>query len=295
MNELARRIVTGIGLVALVMIGTLINTHIFFIVFGAIGLMCSIEYTNIVLIDDKTSSLKIVRKIYGILLISFPLIWMYFRYIAPEWSNDVQFLMIYFVLFQFFILLELINNKTKPFKNLTYFAYGIFYIGIPFGLLAYLALFLQEQFGIYYTAFEIGPVMVLGVVILVYSNDSWAYVFGRWLGKRPFAPRISPKKTWEGVIGGGVLTILTSCIYPVLFFPEGTTTLDWIVVASLISVFGVLGDLAESMLKRSFELKDSTDAINVSLLPGHGGFLDRYDSLVFVVPFITMYFVLVYM
>lgn len=295
MNELARRLITGIGLVALVMVGTLINTHIFFIVFGAIGLMCLIEYTNIVLMDDKTSSLKIVRKIYGILLAGFPFIWMYFRYIKPEWNNDVKFLMIYFVLFQFFILLELFNNKKKPFKNLTYFAYGIFYIGIPFSLLAYLALFLQEQFGMYYPSFEIGPRIILGIVILVYSNDSWAYVFGRWLGKTPFVPRISPKKTWEGVIGGGVLTVLTSYIYTIFFFPQGTTNLDWIAVAVLISVFGVLGDLAESMLKRSFELKDSTDAINVSLLPGHGGFLDRYDSLVFVVPFITLYFVLMYM
>ncbi len=101
---------------------------------------------------------------------------------------------------------------------------------------------------------------------------------GSQIGKTPFFPRISPKKTWEGTLGGMVCTFLVAGLFsywmPVFTFSE------WMALAAVVAVFGTVGDLVESMLKRSMGVKDSG-----SIMPGHGGFLDRFDSFIFVLPF----------
>ena len=120
--------------------------------------------------------------------------------------------------------------------------------------------------------------------VLIWSSDTFAYLTGKFFGKHKMAPRISPKKTWEGFAGGVVLTLILG------FFVEqhfADLRGNWMVVGFLVSVFAPLGDLVESQLKRSFAVKDSGN-----IIPGHGGVLDRLDSFIICVPVVYLYFIL---
>ncbi|MEJ8607034.1 phosphatidate cytidylyltransferase [Riemerella anatipestifer] len=123
---------------------------------------------------------------------------------------------------------------------------------------------------------------VFWMFVLIWSSDSFAYVFGRLLGKHKMAPKISPKKTWEGFIGGVLCTMLLG-----FFIEQNYTELrgNWILVGVLVSVFAPMGDLLESQLKRTFGVKDSGN-----IIPGHGGILDRLDSFMVCAPVLYLYF-----
>ena len=120
--------------------------------------------------------------------------------------------------------------------------------------------------------------------VLIWSSDTFAYLTGKFFGKHKMAPKISPKKTWEGFAGGVVLTLILG-FFVEQYFPELRG--NWMVVGFLVSVFAPLGDLVESQLKRSFAVKDSGN-----ILPGHGGVLDRLDSFIICVPVVYLYFIL---
>ena len=120
--------------------------------------------------------------------------------------------------------------------------------------------------------------------VLIWSSDSFAYFSGRLFGKHKMAPKISPKKTWEGFAGGVVLTLILG-FFIENYFPELRG--NWMVVGFLVATFAPLGDLVESQLKRSFGVKDSGN-----IIPGHGGVLDRLDSFIICVPVIYLYFIL---
>ena len=126
------------------------------------------------------------------------------------------------------------------------------------------------------------PNIVAGMLFLTWANDSFAYIIGSKIGKTPFFLRISPKKTWEGTIGGAVMCLLTSAIIA-QFFTQLSLT-NWVIIGAIIAVFGTIGDLVESLLKRSVGVKDSG-----SFMPGHGGFLDRFDAFIFCIPFVYFY------
>jgi phosphatidate cytidylyltransferase len=124
--------------------------------------------------------------------------------------------------------------------------------------------------------------IILGFFILLWTNDTGAYLSGKYFGKHKLFERISPKKTWEGSIGGGILTLAFAYVLSIYFTNLNIT--NWLIIGVLIAVFGGLGDLVESMLKRSLGIKDSG-----KLLPGHGGILDRFDGLLLSVPFVYGY------
>ena len=122
----------------------------------------------------------------------------------------------------------------------------------------------------------------LGIVLLIWANDTFAYFTGSLLGKHKMAPSISPKKTWEGFAGGMIAALTVAFLISLNF--NIFNVVQWMVTGLLVSVFGSAGDFFESWLKRKAGVKDSG-----TLLPGHGGFLDRFDALIFCVPFVTMY------
>ena len=129
-----------------------------------------------------------------------------------------------------------------------------------------------------------GGVLVAGVIISVWANDTFAYLVGSKIGRHPLAPRISPKKTWEGFIAGLLLSIIVWCFLP--FIPGLELPIGWAIVGGLACGWiGILGDLVESRIKRNTGLKDSSN-----LLPGHGGFLDRCDSLIVVAAVASLFF-----
>jgi phosphatidate cytidylyltransferase len=147
------------------------------------------------------------------------------------------------------------------------------YIGVPFAIL----LWISMDSNVYL------PGRVAGLLFLTWANDSGAYISGKLFGKYPLMKRISPKKTWEGFIGGLIFAILFAFALTYMPYTDLQIT-HWCVLALIVSVFGPIGDLVESLLKREKQAKDSG-----SLLPGHGGFLDRFDAFIFHLPFCAIY------
>ncbi len=126
------------------------------------------------------------------------------------------------------------------------------------------------------------PRWILFTFYLLWMNDTLAYVTGRLLGKHPIWPRVSPSKTWEGAVGGAMFTLALAIVLS--WYYTRLSTLEWIIFAILIILFGSLGDFLESWIKRKAGVKDSG-----SLLPGHGGILDRFDSFLLSMPFVTIF------
>lgn len=173
---------------------------------------------------------------------------------------------------------ELYKKSKIPFANISYTFVGFIYVTIPFcffyslGFLADLAIYNYH--------------LPLAFLLMLWANDTGAYLFGVRFGKRRLFERHSPKKSWEGFFGGMLTSLVVS--YGIFkLFPEMNAS-TWAGMAILISCFGTLGDLVESMLKRSLDAKDSG-----SFLPGHGGFLDRFDGLLIAAPVVYVYLYLI--
>lgn len=156
--------------------------------------------------------------------------------------------------------------------------FTVVYLALPFGF----ALGLPK-----YSTLEPEKTFTLEVFmlfVLIWSSDTFAYLTGKFFGKHKMAPKISPKKTWEGFAGGVVLTLVLG-FFVEQYFPELRG--NWMIVGLLVSIFAPLGDLVESQLKRSFAVKDSGN-----IIPGHGGVLDRLDSFIICAPVVYLYFIL---
>lgn len=168
----------------------------------------------------------------------------------------------------------LFTKKDEVVAHLGKLFLSIIYIVVPFVLIVQIP-FLNSTFKYINTT-------ILGVFILIWTNDTFAFLVGKNIGKHKLFERISPNKTIEGFVGGMIFTFIVSVILAKQFM--ALSLIQWIVIAGIVSVFGVLGDLIESMFKRQAGVKDSSN-----LIPGHGGFLDRFDSVIFAAPFIFIY------
>lgn len=184
----------------------------------------------------------------------------------------------------FAVLASAIFSKNdKPVSDMVYTIGGVFYTSVPFLILnKYACLGSVIRTNQYDLGSGYNHHLVLGVILLIWASDTLAYLVGSLLGKHKLYERISPGKTWEGTIGGGILTLALSYIVAG-WFPE-LQFIHWLVIAGIVVVFGTLGDLFESLLKRQAGIKDSG-----KIMPGHGGILDRFDSLMFVSPFAYLY------
>lgn len=163
----------------------------------------------------------------------------------------------------------------KPAEAIQVSIMGIIYISLPLGLAALIA----------FRGGGYEPNLIMGVLLLVWVNDIFAYFIGSRFGKHKLFPRVSPKKTVEGLIGGLMGVAITTWIIVENF--EVLIWMDWLILAVIIFVTGTIGDFIESALKRNLNIKDSG-----TLLPGHGGLLDRFDGLLFALPFIAAYLIL---
>lgn len=178
-------------------------------------------------------------------------------------------------------IIELFRNSKKPFINISYTIFGVFYVTLPFLLLYHIGYYQNNQF---LSGFNFSTIW--GYFFILWANDTGAYLSGKYLGKHKLFERISPKKTWEGSFGGAALSIVTAYFLSIYYTQLSQS--EWIIIAIITVVFGSLGDLVESMLKRSLNIKDSG-----TILPGHGGILDRFDGLFLSVPFVYAYLVLI--
>lgn len=180
-----------------------------------------------------------------------------------------EYFSLFFVLFAFIVILELYKNRPNPFQYIGLRTIGLVYVVIPFALLNTISI----------SADNFYPVITLGILFIIWTNDVFAYFTGKAFGKNKLFERISPKKTWEGFFGGFVASI--ACAYIFSEYESLLTLTQWLITGALVSIAGAFGDLAESMFKRSLQIKDSS-----GILPGHGGFLDRFDALLIAVPFV---------
>jgi len=196
---------------------------------------------------------------------------------------------------------ELFLRENRPFHNIAFTLLGLFYVAAPFSLMHFAIfhstkdLYLQHNEGIDILNYifqpkfrvEYNDQLLLGFFILHWVNDTGAYLFGVPFGKHKLFKRISPKKSWEGAIGGAIFAGVTSIILSKYFHNLSFT--NWLIITFIVVVFGTLGDLVESMLKRYLGLKDSG-----KLLPGHGGILDRFDGVIFSAPVVFAYIQMIY-
>jgi len=185
-----------------------------------------------------------------------------------------KYLMLGIILFFSFLIIEMYRNKKDPFGNVAVTLLGLVYIALPVSLLSFLVLVGDEP--------KYNPYTLIMIFVLIWAYDTGAYLSGVAFGKHKLFPRISPKKSWEGVVGGVLLTVLAALAFSYFYHP--VDTLGMTLAALLTAIGATFGDLAESMLKRSMDVKDSG-----KLLPGHGGILDRIDSLLFVGPLIYIF------
>lgn len=208
--------------------------------------------------------------------------------ISYEFEVSSNLLMSLCFVFLFIIfLVALFDERPNTILNTAYTFLGIIYAVIPFIILINISNFVssKEVYGLVeYTAINAGfnPHYVLGIILLIWLNDSAAYLVGSFIGKNKLYERISPGKTWEGTIGAAVITM--ACSYIISLWFQELAFIHWLVIALIVAVLGTAGDLVESMLKRQASVKDSG-----KIMPGHGGILDRFDSLLFVSPFIYAY------
>ena len=169
------------------------------------------------------------------------------------------------------VISELYAKKKNPIHNWAYFILGQAFIALPFSILNYIVFIKDFQ-----------PLILLSVFVTIWVNDTGAYLVGVTFGKHRLFERISPKKSWEGFIGGALFALLSGYIFS-RFIPE-ISLLNWFIFSEIIVIFGTLGDLTESLLKRTLNVKDSGDVI-----PGHGGLLDRFDSMLLAAPAVYLF------
>jgi len=173
-------------------------------------------------------------------------------------------------------IIELFRNHNRPMHNIAFTLLGLLYVAFPFSLLNYFALS--------YSSYRIGyqTHILIGYFILLWANDTGAYAFGMSIGRNRLYPKISPKKSWEGLIGGFFTTALIAWVISLFF--TNISLFHWMTIGLITAVMSVFGDLVESMFKRSLELKDSG-----KFLPGHGGLLDRFDGMLLSAPVVFVY------
>jgi phosphatidate cytidylyltransferase len=196
-----------------------------------------------------------------------------FTFLAQKSHIDPD---IFYLVFPFGSIIYFIKlykkSDVKPFTNIAYTFLGILYVAVPFSLMHVIAFCT----GVY--RFEI----ITGILLLTWASDTGGYFAGTMFGRTSLFKRISPKKSWEGFIGGAVLTLVIAFL--ISRFADIFPLWKWMVVGLLTVIAGTYGDLVESLFKRSIKIKDSGESI-----PGHGGFLDRFDALLLSLPFIAAF------
>lgn len=269
MNNFGKRVISGLLFVIILTGCIFLHPICFFVLFFIINIMGLLEFSKMA----SRSEIYINNPMYlicGSMLFTAGFLHAYLGYREGY--------LLCFISAFILSIWELYRKRGNGFQNLAFAFYGLLYLSLPFTLLIYLP---------YMTGGEWRPEIIFFPFLLVWLNDTFAFLTGSKFGKHKLFPRISPKKSWEGAIGGGVVTIAVAlAIAPYL---EGLTIRNNIVISCIVVVFGIFGDLLESMFKRSIEVKDSGH-----IMPGHGGILDRFDAVLFVIPAIFVYMEFVY-
>lgn len=261
MKKLLKRSITAI-IYVLLLVGSvyygLFTAALFFLL---VGIISAFEFYKL---SFKTgaSPQSFVGIISGIIL-------MLVLYPDCFESYRVSFLGFIIIPFLFIIIREVYSSKPTPILNISTTLSGVVYVFLPLILLLYTSFLFNEHYGFQY---------ILIFMFTVWANDTGAYFTGMSIGKHKLFERVSPNKTWEGTFGGVLLAIITACLSS-FYFESQLSIYEWGIAGLIIAVFSVFGDLSISAFKRAAVVKDTGN-----ILPGHGGFLDRFDSVFIAAP-----------
>lgn len=275
-KNLVTRAITGVLFVA-IMVGGFTDSRFMVILFAIITGMTLWEYTGLVSEIKDVSVNRFISTVAGVY---------FFLAIAGQRMMLVQGFSVfipYILTIVYLIISELYLKAENPINNWAYTMLGQMYITLPFSLINVLA-FQNDANG----NLTVDMLLPLSIFIFLWTNDTGAYCSGSLFGKHKLFPRISPAKSWEGSIGGGIFVIAAATLIGYLTYnPEAPNLLgipQWIGLGIVVAVFGTWGDLVESLFKRTLGIKDSGN-----ILPGHGGMLDRFDSSLMAIPAAVVY------
>jgi len=275
LNNFFRRTLTGVWIVLFILGGFWLHPVSFFIT--GLVLMTGTQYEYLVMIKNMGIRAQVFPGI-AVSIVIYVIATM-----AAAGIISLKWLLLGIPLFTAVIIIELYRKQDRPFDSLAHTVFSVLYTAVPFSLFPFAA-FSHEGISslLPHANILFSPGIILGFFFLLWANDTGAYLTGVLAGKHRLMERISPKKTWEGFFGG----LMTAAL--VAWLLSGwigvVDAKEWMFVALIVSVTGTYGDLAESMLKRSNGVKDSG-----TILPGHGGFLDRFDSAIISFPLVYLF------
>lgn len=279
MNELTQRLITGIFFVIILIGGVIWNEYSFMLLFSMITILSINEYYSI--IADKINAGEDWKILYKFISTIFGVIIFAIVFLVSSGKIPLIYLSLMAAFPLSWFVIEMYHKCDTPFTNVCYNSMALFYIAIPFASTSFLVF---KKGGDDYD-FK----YLLAILFFAWANDSWAYLIGKFFGKHKLFSRISPKKTWEGFAGGATATMLFAFLvyrlFPEFNLPE-IPLVHYLFLAAITVVMSTYGDLTESMIKRNLNIKDSGHA-----LPGHGGFLDRFDGLIFAIPACSLYII----
>lgn len=265
MKELSTRAISGAIYISLLIL-CLFWQYALIVLFLGFGLICMAEFKKLIQLESKAPYI-----VFVIMYLGFST-WCLLSKPGSGFNEAIQILQVLTIFVQLLLIKDLFSEKTIPLFPTKRFILTTFYLTSSFVFLILIA----------NNNYEFTPLLLLGAFILVWINDTGAYFIGKNFGKQKLFSSISPKKTVEGFLGG----LFFACIAS-YFIAKFTGTLDftyWLILSIVVSVFGTIGDLIESKFKRQANVKDSG-----VIMPGHGGLLDRLDSIIFVAPFFYLF------
>ena len=271
-SNFIKRTITGVLFVAILVGCILWGAFSFGILFVIISALTIFEFGQ--LINSRTEDANVNK---FIIMLGGGYLFLAVMAFCIDTAGSTIFIP-YVLLLLYLLISELYLKKENPILNWAYSMFSQLYIGLPFALLNVLAFHNDPE----YSSVSYNPILPLSVCIFLWLNDTGAYCIGSLFGKHRLFERISPKKSWEGSIGGGIVAIGASLVLA-HFFPF-MSIWEWMGLSLVVVVFGTWGDLTESLLKRQLHVKDSGN-----ILPGHGGMLDRFDSALMAIPAAVVY------
>lgn len=264
MNTTFIRAISGAIYVLILVFATLYSSNSFLLLFGGFLILSVLEFCKLVHLKNL-----------------FPLVISVVSFILFNLDNTIKTNEILLVLGTLFVsakaILFLFDNKSKSLDTTSKYVFLIGYIILPFIIITKLP----------FVAVYYNPKIIISLFILIWTNDTFAYLVGINFGKNKLFERISPKKTIEGFVGGIIFALLAAVVIANYYTKE--SLLKWIFIAVLVGFFGTIGDLIESKFKRVAGVKDSGN-----IMPGHGGVLDRLDSIIFVAPIVYLFYQILY-
>lgn len=267
MNTILQRTVSGIVYIVVIIGSLFLGKITFGILLLSIGTLALFEFYKLP-VRTVPLAVMITGLVAGSILIASAFL------VASGVLNPLWLLCNLVFLLLLFIMALFVNHQKAP-EILAIQILGILYVSLPLALATYIIFPRSFQY-------EYTHRIILGIFMLIWINDIFAYLTGITLGRHRLYEKMSPKKSWEGVFGGIVFTVVSAFWMGDIM--NALLRKDWLIIAAIVSVFGVMGDLFESMFKREGNLKDSGN-----LIPGHGGILDRIDSMLFVIPAVFIY------